>query len=1009
MAQESAQATATAEIPLPAKRRRWRIHHVLAGLVATLILILGAGIVWLDSNSGHRFVINRIAQVAPESGLRIGIGRIEGSIYRKAVLYDVKLYDPKGMFLSAPEIRLDWWPVSWLSNRLSIDDLNIPTARLYRVWSFNPSKAPSGKILPDFDIRIMRLKVGRLEVDKAVTGRADVFAIDGDADIRDGRALVDLSARALRGKDRLLLALDSRPDNNRFDIDLTVNAPKGGLLAAMAGLQQDANLRLEGDGDWALWKGRLVATLDGQSAAGLTIEQRKGDYHLEGAVAGSAIASKGLLARLSSPNLALTADGHFEKRLLSGRFQAKSDAIVVDVKGGIHLGGRGYDNLLIDVGLSKPAALLRNFSASGLIARLRLDGPMDNVRFGYLLRADRLQFDKTILRGVNAMGEGRSDASIGVTQIPLALSAKAIDGQGDLVSTILRNASITGTLQKRGDIITSGPLRLRSDKLNGQLVALFDLKSGRYDFGLTGDIKGLLIPGLGIVDVSSRVKAVPGRGGAFSLTGIVGADVRRLDNAFFRTLGGGLPRLKSDIALGADGRLLLRNLTLRAPLLQFSGEGVRNPDGTIRITGKGVHKSYGPLRIELSGALDRPKVDLVLARPFDAAGLADVHAVLEPYADGYHFTAQGQSTLGPFTGAGDILLPRGGNAVIDVRKLAVGGVEGKGRIEVVTGGLAGRIDFTGPAAGPVELSVINGLQAIKADFRFRQARFAGATPIEIARGRLQSNILLDPAGVKMGVNFRGGGITLGGARISRMTIDADLVDGAGKVNASLSGQRGRLFDLQLAADVAPDDIRATIRGTLDRQPISLDRRAHLRRVEGGWALDPVAIRYRGGEARILSATFGHETRVDLGLKSLSLSLLDITNSDLGLGGMISGRVTYSQVGSGVPSGSASVRISGLTRSGTTRTSTPVDVGLNAELNADRLAVRALISQKGTVIGKAQALLSPLGSGGLIDRLRAAPVRAQVRYVGPADALWRLSTIEIVDITGPIAQELEQIL
>lgn len=38
----------------------------------------------------------------------------------------------------------------------------------------------------------------------------------------------------------------------------------------------------------------------------------------------------------------------------------------------------------------------------------------------------------------------------------------------------------------------------------------------------------------------------------------------------------------------------------------------------------------------------------------------------------------------------------------------------------------------------------------------------------------------------------------------------------------------------------------------------------------------------------------------------------------------------------------------------------------------------------------------------MERLRAAPVRAQMRYVGPADTLWRLSTVEIIDIRGDLA-------
>ena len=57
---------------------RWRRAglQALAGLAALLIL----GLVVLNSPIGHRFVVDQIAKVAPASGLRITVGRIEGSL-----------------------------------------------------------------------------------------------------------------------------------------------------------------------------------------------------------------------------------------------------------------------------------------------------------------------------------------------------------------------------------------------------------------------------------------------------------------------------------------------------------------------------------------------------------------------------------------------------------------------------------------------------------------------------------------------------------------------------------------------------------------------------------------------------------------------------------------------------------------------------------------------------------------------------------------------------------------
>ena len=112
----------------PAPRRRFGWQHWLLSALFALVLIVAGAMVWLDTSSGHRFLAGRIARISPQSGLRIEVGGIEGSIYSKAVLRDLRLSDPTGAFFSAPRVQLDWWPFAWIINRLDIDRLIIPTA-----------------------------------------------------------------------------------------------------------------------------------------------------------------------------------------------------------------------------------------------------------------------------------------------------------------------------------------------------------------------------------------------------------------------------------------------------------------------------------------------------------------------------------------------------------------------------------------------------------------------------------------------------------------------------------------------------------------------------------------------------------------------------------------------------------------------------------------------------------------------------------------------------------------
>lgn len=979
--------------------RRWA-HRGAVALIA-MALAFGVLLLWIDSPSGHRLVVRQIAALTPQSGLRIEIGQIEGSLYDEAVLHNVRLSDPDGLFFSAQTIRLKWWPLAWLSNRLEIDSLAIPRARLLRLPRLR-STGPRGKVLPNFDIRIMQFGLDRLMIDRAVTGRSNIFTLSGDVDIRGGKAVVDLSGRALFGKDRLLLALDSRPDDNRFDVDLTVNAPANGLIAAVTGLSRDTNLRLEGDGDWAKWDGQFVATLADKSAAGLNIHLRGGRFNIDGTVASDAIATRGALARLTTPQLTVKATGKFADKLISGHFSARSDAMTVKLDGGLFVDGRGYDNLRIDLGLQRPQALLRDFDVRALVARMRFNGPMASARFEYLLRAGQMRLGTTTLQNVKAQGQGRMGAKGRPTVIPLRLSAQSISGQGDLVASMLANISITGQLRKNGDVITSGPLAVRSDKVDGELATLFDLKTGKYDLALGGRVDGLVIPGFGVVDVRSRLQAVPNARGAFSLTGHVDAAMRRLDNDFLRTIAGGLPTVRTGIALGVDGRLHFRKLMLRAPQITLAGEGVRDRDKSVNLAGTGVHTRYGPLKLILSGQLEHPTVDLMLARPFNPASLADVHLLLDPVVSGYDYHASGQSILGPFDTAGAIALPQGAQAAITVDMFKVNGSEGQGRLLVEQGGLSGRLLLSGATHGSVDLAVPGGIQTVDAALRLDEAHFAGIVPINILSGRLNAKFVLNPTGTGIDATLAGRGMQAGRFRINRFAANARFVDGAGKLRVNISGHQGRPFDMQLDTDIAADEIGLRLAGSLNQRQISLDHLARFSRVEGGWALDPVTLRYGGGAARINAAAYGVMTRLDVNLERMPLSLLDLSNADLGLSGTASGRFVYARQRDSAPTGSAGITVNGLSRSGVTRTSTPIDMGLNAELTHKKLAVRTVASINGAVIGRGQALMSPLGSGSLIDRLRAAPVRAQVRYVGPAEAVWRMSRIEIIDVTGQVA-------
>ena len=139
------------------------------------------------------------------------------------------------MFLTSPEIMVDWAPGAWLYNSLHIDRLESPLVRVERLPKLRKT-GRKGPLLPKFDIHIGSLKIDRLELARGVSGTARTGSLSGEADIRAGRAMIGLQLGMLDG-DKLAARLDAEPDRNRFDVDVRAIAPRDGLLPALVGLE----------------------------------------------------------------------------------------------------------------------------------------------------------------------------------------------------------------------------------------------------------------------------------------------------------------------------------------------------------------------------------------------------------------------------------------------------------------------------------------------------------------------------------------------------------------------------------------------------------------------------------------------------------------------------------------------------------------------------------------------------------------------------------------------------
>ncbi len=964
-------------------------------------VLLCAFLLWIaDTSIGHRILADRIAALSPASGLKIRIGRIEGSIYSNARLKDVRLYDPEGMFLHVSDAGLQWTPAGWLANRLDITTLKIPSATLHKLPKLRPTRVRAS-ILPGFDIRIGRLAVDRLVLEPAVTGRSRrVGHVLAQADIRRGRALVRVRADTAAG-DRLLVLLDAEPDGNRFDLEARLNAPEGGVFGQVIGTAKPFALNISGEGLWARWHGKLQGMVAGANVAELQLTNRMGRFDLDGTLKLASI-TRGKLQRLSSPRLHISGNGTLADRKLKGGVRLSSSALTTEISGVADLAANRFSPMNIDAHLLQPRALFPNMSGRNIALKARLDGPIGAASFDYLLSAPLVAFDKTGFEMVRASGQGRFSRS--PVLVPVKLTARRITGVGNVAGGILANIEVSGALRVTAKALTGDGLAFRSDKLSGKLNLYVDLVTGRYEVGMAGQLQRYLIPGLGIVDVKSELKAIPGPGGhGTQIVGRGQAWVRRLDNSFLAGLTRGLPSIDTGLVRGPDGIVRFVGLKLSSPGLSLSGGGYRRHDGTFFFEGNGRQAQYGQIaRFVLDGRIERPRIDLELVRPNAALGLHDVRLHFDPNGAGYAWQAKGGSRLGEFSGNGAILLPPHQSATIAIATLVASKMTGSGELRSLPGGFSGRLVLGGAAAGTIDFSPAGTVQQIETHVRLRDATFEGSQAISARRATFDGLIRLDPDGTVVDGSVSGQGLSYQGATLARLAASIKLRGERGSIIASLAGSRGRSFDFQTQTRLEPDRIEVSGSGTIDRKPIRLIGPAVLTSEGENWLLRRTSLEFAGGQAQVTGLFGAGRTEFNVNVSQVPLAIADILFPRSGLGGNASGTVSYQQVAGQFPNGRADVRIRGLTRSGLVLSSRPVDVGVTAILGAGNTAARAIAVSGGQMIGRAQVQIHPAKVSGVMAGLKEGRIFAQLRFNGAGDTLWRLTGIEGFDMSGPVA-------
>lgn len=970
------------------------LRVALVALLALVVLAIALPFA-IDTGPGRGWAARRLAQFSLANGISLHVARIDGSLWGAAVLTGVELHDQDGRFATAPRVTLDWHPRALFANRFDADALIIPAAALERLPRLK--KVDDPRILPDIDIVIGRARLGRLTVARGIAGPQRVVGADGRIDLRAGRALVDLDATEITGGDRLALHIDAEPDRDRLALNARLTAPVGGLVTTMARLNAPLNATLDGRGRWRDWRGQLAARLGSAAVADLALAGSDGRLSARGRIDVAPLLT-GLPARALVGGLTLVAAATPEGELTRVSLQVDGRQLTGRFGGRLDRADETLRDATLRLALADGSTLARDtgWRVDGMALTARLAGPLLAPSVDARLTAQRLQSPNGIgLSGV--VVAGIADLEDSGLSVPLVASVNAVSGLPETLTPLSGKWRGEGRLLWAGGALKGDNLKLASGPLTASIGLNWVPARSAWGLAVAGRVRGWALPQLGGTDADVRASFKPGTGGSIAGGGSFRVVAAR-PGSLVRVTGGGAT-LAGRFALAPGLAVSLSDLVLTSPDLNATGRaGIRNGGFTLAVAGRS--RDWGPFQIDGDGRFDAPRFTARLARP--GYGLTAVTARIDPGDGGWRVVGDAQSSLGPVTlTAGVGLSPA---VRIDIARLAVAGFVASGRLDQgAAGPFAGTLALEGKGlTGTARLSAAGATQVADVAVSGDALALPFETPMTVERLRVTARVRLPDSGPDVNGTLELTGLERGNLVIDRAAGAVQLANGSGEASLKLNGNSGEGFNLAFTAAIAPGRYRISGGGDYDGKVARLASPAVITNDDAGWHLAPVTITSALGNAE-LAGDWGDARRINARLDKVSLQMVGLAYPTINLAGRVSGTLMLAQQGDAAPTGTANLRLNGLSRSNITSTSTPIDVGMNAALGAGGTVMRAVIVRAGKVEGRAQARLGPIPAGDepLVQRLFAASVTGQLRYAGPAQDLWGLSGLTALDVRGQV--------
>ena len=274
--------------------------RILLSMTASVVLVIVAAVIWLNTESGRGFAEREINHFA---GPEISISGLAGHFPTDIKLSSVSVADKNGVWLVGKNLELRWNPLKLLHRTISVTALTAASLNVSRQPVPAKKAQGSSSNLPKFQLDVDRLAVPALRLGPALAGEEVSLNVTGAAHFLNvTKGNVTLNATT---PDRsAVYDLNAGIDLKTVSMKLHVAEPPNGLLGHYAGPLVHEPLTLDvsvaGPRDTAALNFNLAlgaAKLNGAGTLGLDPKNPKADVVLSvpalapfGAIAGKNIA-----------------------------------------------------------------------------------------------------------------------------------------------------------------------------------------------------------------------------------------------------------------------------------------------------------------------------------------------------------------------------------------------------------------------------------------------------------------------------------------------------------------------------------------------------------------------------------------------------------------------------------------------------------------------------------------------------------------------------------------------